>query len=175
MRTSPRAGFTLIELVVVVAIVAILAAVALPRLIETQRDARVAKANAIYGSLRSAATLARARCELDLNDNAAPTGSDCRSNPPMVLMDGHPVAIVNRHPAATAGGIDVAADLKLAPDGLAASNGADTNSLGMSVPSRTFKVSGGGTPERCRVTYLEAGLKGAVVVGAEVTVATDGC
>ena len=54
-------------------------------------------------------------------------------------------------------------------------NGTDTNSLGMSVPSRTFKVSGGGTPNSCRVTYLEAGLKGSSVVGAEVSVATDGC
>lgn len=175
MKTRSRAGFTLIELVVVIAIIAILAAVALPRLIEAQRDARIAKTNAIYGSLRSAATLARARCELDLNDSATSTGSDCRSAPPMVLMDGHPVAIVNRYPAATAGGIDVAADLKLTPDGLMASNGTDTNSLGMIVASRTFKVSGGGTPDRCRVTYLEAGLKGAVIVGAEVTVAADGC
>lgn len=167
-------GFTLMELVVVISIIAILAAVALPRLIDAQRDARAAKANAMYGSLRSAAALARSRCELDLAGTGAPTGSDCRSTPPVVMMDGHPVRIVHNFPAAAADGIDVAADINLAADGLIASNGTDTNSLGMSVPSRAFKVSGGGTA-RCGVTYLEAGLNGAVVVGAEVSVVTDGC
>jgi MSHA pilin protein MshA len=176
MKTSrPRqSGFTLMELVVVISIIAILAAVALPRLLEAQRDARAAKVKAIYGSLRSASALARARCELDLSYDAAPTGSDCRSSPPAILMDGHAVRIVNRFPAAAADGIDVAADINLATDGLSASDGTDANSLGMNVRSRTFKVSGGG-PVNCSVNYLEAGLKGTVVVGAEVTVATDGC
>ncbi len=171
---SRQSGFTLMELVVVIAIIAILAAVALPRLIETQRDARVAKAMAIYGSLRSASSLARARCELDLAGTPVPGKVSCRDTPPMVEMDGHRVRIVNHYPAAAADGIDVAADINLAGDGLVAGNGSDTNSLGIGVPSRTFKVSGGSTPN-CSATYLEAGLKGGSVVGAEVRVATDGC
>lgn len=175
MISRPRpAGFTLMELVVVIAIIAILAAVALPRLIETQRDARAAKAQAIYGSLRSASALARSRCELDLGGTPVSGKVSCRDTPPVVEMDGHPVRIVNHFPTASADGIDVAADINLAADGLAASNGTEPNSLGINVPSRTYKVSGGGTPQ-CSVTYLEAGLNGGTIVGAEVRVATDGC
>jgi MSHA pilin protein MshA len=172
--SSHQSGFTLMELIVVIAIIAILAAVALPRLIDAQHDARAAKAKAMHGALRSAMALARARCELDLINAAAPTGSDCRSTPPVVMMDGHPVHIVNHFPAASAEGIDVAADINLAADGLIASDGIAVNSLGLAVPSRVFKVSGGDTPN-CRVTYLEAGQTGATIVGAEASVVIDGC
>ena len=171
---SGISGFTLIELIIVITIIAVLAAVALPRLIETQRDARVAKVNAIYGALRSAMALARARCELDLAGTAPSGGDDCRSQPPVVVMDGHRVTIVNHFPAASAQGIDVAADMNLAADGLVASDGKATNSLDIVVPSRGFEVSGGRAPN-CRVTYLEAALNGGVVVAPEFSVVTDGC
>jgi MSHA pilin protein MshA len=167
-------GFTLLELIIVIAIIAVLAALALPRLIETQRDARIAKAMALHGSLRSAAALARARCELDLGISTPPTGPDCRNTPPAVLMDGHPVRIVNRFPAAAADGIDVAADIDMAVGGLVASNGTATNSSSISVPSRSFDIVGGTVPN-CRVTYLEAGLNGSTVVAPEFSVTTSGC
>jgi hypothetical protein len=89
-------------------------------------------------------------------------------------MDGHPVRIVNRHPAASADGIDVAADINLAADGLTAGNGTEVNSLGIGVPARSYIVGSGSTPQ-CSVTYLEAGQKEGSIVGAEVRVATDGC
>lgn len=166
---SANAGFTLIELIIVITIIAILAAVALPRLIDAQRDARVAKAKAVYGSIRSATALARSRCELDLAAVApSVTTTNCASANPQVNMDGTMVDIRNRYPAATATGIDAAAALNLTADGLTA------NTAGTGTPARTFDVQGGTAPN-CRITYQEATLSGSLITAPDIKVETSGC
>lgn len=153
-------GFTLIELVVVISIVAILAAFALPRYINIQSQARVAKLNAIYGSVRSAAALARAQCMVDLSGVRITQGgvnlATCTATGGTVDMDGVAVAMVNQYPASSNLGIVSAAQINAAADGLV---------IGFSGNVTTFAVVGG-QAGLCQFTYTEALAAGqAAVIG----------
>jgi len=137
-------GFTLIELVVVVSIIATLAAVALPRYINMQSQARTAKAQAIYGAIKSAAALARASCMTDMATNSSPT---CTTTAGTANMDGLAINMANQYPAATLAGIVAAVQLNTANDGVA-----------ISTPSGTSVQIDivGGTAPNCTIIYNAA-------------------
>ncbi|MEG0883175.1 MAG: type II secretion system protein [Janthinobacterium sp.] len=61
MKSGAQAGFTLIELVVVIVILGILAATAIPKFSDLSADARVAKMQAAVGTLKAGSALFHAQ------------------------------------------------------------------------------------------------------------------
>jgi MSHA pilin protein MshA len=128
-------GFTLIELVVVITILGILAAFAVPRFVSLENQARSASVQALEGSLRSAAALARGM--------AMASG-----NPATIQMEGRTITLVNGYPnAATIG--DTIADLS------------GFNPPTVAGTATTFTRQGARDPAACFVRYTEAAAAGA--------------
>lgn len=128
-----QAGFTLIELVMVIVILGILSAFALPRFADLGADARLASLTAAQGAVKSASAISRA--DALVNNQTGATGS--------ITLEGQTINLIHGYPAGTATGIEEAAQI-----------GDDfgvTHAAGVTTVTITGTTAG-----NCQFTYTQA-------------------
>jgi len=85
-----RRGFTLIELIVVIVILGIMAAVAVPKFVDLQSDARVSVMEGLEGAIRGSSTLVYSKSLIDGTESVASSSVDLDASTSVDTVFGYP-------------------------------------------------------------------------------------
>lgn len=100
------AGFTLIELVIVIIILGILAVTAAPKFLNLQDDAKKAAADGVKAAVASSAQIVYSKAVINGYEK-----NDAAAGKTVTVADGKTVALAYGYPTATSAGIGNAADI----------------------------------------------------------------
>ena len=182
IRKQAQAGFTLIELIVVIVILGILAATALPRMFDMSGQARLAKMQAALGAVRASSATAHAAWLMNggvyqcttCGANNQPLQTVVAEGQTVTLVGGYPDVgndgVTNNVPVTTIGGIVTAANLS-ADDYVLTTFAPPVGSVANTATS--FSVAADAAHPNCRFTYTEA-VQSAGTATAPPTVAAAG-
>ncbi len=152
-----QSGFTLIELVIVIVVLGILAALAIPRFISLQREARIAVIDSLFNSIRSGSNIVYAKSATIGESDVASGSVDPDGSGPAVAIGTN-----FGYPQATSAVITSLFD-NLSPRYAFSGGGAAGGS------TLTMNIDGIGT---CAVTYQSPNAAGGTPT---ITRTTTGC
>ncbi len=141
MKNRIQAGFTMVELIVVIVILGILAAVALPKFMGLEKEARIAALKSMGGTMLSAAQMAHGVC----------MARNCANNA-TIAIEGQNIVFVNGYPN------NASIDLLVQ-----SSEGFTPNAAG----NRMTKA--GATTNLCWVQYNQATIAGGIVTAPTIS------
>ncbi|MBA6352303.1 type II secretion system protein [Colwellia sp. BRX9-1] len=161
-KLQKQAGFTLIELVIVIVILGILAATAAPKFIDLTGDAKESVMRGVQGSLNSAIDLAHSKALVTAQ--TAATGEFSIGTVFYALEDGYPSAAgAGDADGTTTNGFGVAELLEL-----------DTEITGTAASPAIFQHSAASVPANCQLSYANAADNNTRPV-ITVTLSSAGC
>ena len=139
-----QAGFTLIELVMVIVILGILSAFALPRFADLGNEARAASLQGAFGSIKSAPSIAHAE-------------SLVNNNPATIDLEGTTINMINGYPQAVAAGSGGILDAAQITTGATGDFDVDVTSAGATAGDVIIvQAKGATTAANCQITYTAA-------------------